>query len=167
MSFDDLMTDIVYIEKPSGLRLGPYKGALSKNSLSIMDKTLDVDHGDVIVRPLPNGKEEHFTVLRADFREDFHAIPGGYEISLRKTQQIHPRPTSVVNNVNISHSSGFQVGNQNFQSVQVALNQLLQAIDSHQGSLEQKVEAKSLLKAFLAHPLVVAVLGGVSGGVVG
>jgi hypothetical protein len=167
MAFDALMTDTVFIEKPDGRRIGPYKGALSKGSFTIMDKTLDVDHGDLLIRPLPNGKEEHYTVLRADFREDFHSIPGGYDLSLSKIQQIHSRPSSVVNNVNISNSSGFQVGNHNLQSFQVALNQLLQAIESHPGSNEQKEEAKSRLEKFLAHPLVVAVLGGVSGGLAG
>ena len=111
------MTDTVFIEKPDGRRLGPYKGVLSKSQFTIMDKTLDVDHGDLLVRPLPNGKEEHYTVLRADFREDFHAIPGGYDLSINKKQQIHSRPSSIVNNVSISNSSGFQVGNRNLQSV--------------------------------------------------
>lgn len=167
MGFDALMTDTVFIEKADGRRLGPYKGALNKSSCAIMDKGLDVDHGDLLVRPLPNGKEERYTVLRADFREDFHSIPGGYDLSLSKTQQIQPRPSSVVNNVSINNSSGFQVGNNNLQSVQLAFNQLLQAIESHPGSPEQKLEAKSRLKTFLEHPLVIAVLGGVSGGLVG
>ena len=139
------MTDTVFIEKPDGRRLGPYKGVLSRSQFTIMDKTLDVDHGDLLVRPLPNGKEEHYTVLRADFREDFHAIPGGYDLSINKKQQIHSRPSSIVNNVSISNSSGFQVGNRNLQSVQVALTQLLQAIESHPGSPEGRAVADRVL----------------------
>ena len=112
--FDVFMTETIYlIKKITGQQLGPYKCMLTGDSCAIDDKTLDVDHGDIITRTLPNGKEEQYTVLRADYREDFEAIPGGYELKLRKEQQIHKHPASVTNNVNINNSTGFQVGNDN------------------------------------------------------
>jgi len=167
MSFSDMTKDKVFIVKPSGERLGPYNSALSPNSCTIFDKTLDVDHGDTIARPLPNGKEEHYTVLRADFREDFHGIPGGYDLKLQKEQQIHKAPSSVVNNVSITHSTGVQVGDYNVQNMQTAFIALEKAIDAQSASPESKAEAKSKLNALLQHPLVVAVLGGVASGVAG
>lgn len=167
MSFSDLATDKVFIVKPSGQRLGPYNSALSPNSCTIFDKTLDVDHGDTIARPLPNGKEEHYTVLRADFREDFHGIPGGYDLKLQKEQQIHRTPSGVVNNVSITHSTGVQVGNHNLQNIQAAFVSLERAIDAQNASPESKADAKSKLKALLQHPLVVAVLGGAVGAITG
>jgi hypothetical protein len=99
MPFSDVTKDKVFIIKGNGDRIGPYSSALSPDSCTIFDKMLDVDHGDTIARPLPNGKEEHYIVLRADFRDDFHGIPGGYDLKLRKEQQIHKTPSSVVNNV--------------------------------------------------------------------
>jgi len=112
--FDVFMTETVYlIKRTTGQQLGPYKCMLTGDSCAIDDKTLDVDHGDVITRTLPNGKEEQYTVLRADYREDFEVIPGGYELKLRKEQQIHKHPANVVNNVNINNSTGFQVGDYN------------------------------------------------------
>jgi len=163
--FSSLTNDTIFIVKPSGERHGPFKSALSPDSCTVFDKTLDVDHGDTIVRPLPNGKEEHFTVLRADFREDFHGIPGGYDLKLRKEQQIHSSPSRVVNNVSISHSTGFQVGDHNIQSIQNAFAVLERAIDSQNASPEAKADAKSKLKALLQHPLIVAILGGIAGAI--
>jgi len=167
MSFSAMTTDKVFIVKPGGERLGPYKSALSSNNCTIFDKTLDVDHGDTIARPLPNGKEEHYTVLRADFREDFHGIPGGYDLKLQKEQQIHKTPSSTVNNVSITHSTGVQVGDHNIQNIQAAFVSLERAIDAQNASPESKADAKTKLKALLQHPLVVAVLGGAASGIAG
>lgn len=165
--FSDMTNDKVFIIKASGERLGPYNSALSPESCTIFDKSLDVDHGDTIARPLPNGKEEHYTVLRADFREDFHGIPGGYDLQLQKEQQIHKAPSSVVNNVSISHSTGVQVGDHNVQNMQNAFIALEKAIDAQNASPESKTDAKTRLKALLQHPLVVAILGGAVGAVAG
>lgn len=167
MSFSDMTNDKVFIVKPGGGRLGPYNSALSPNSCTIFDKTLDIDHGDTIARPLPNGKEEHYTVLRADFREDFHGIPGGFDLTLQKEQQIHRSPSSVVNNVSISHSTGVQVGNHNVQNMLAAFTSLERAIDAQHGSAESKTDAKAKLKALLQHPLVVAILTAAAGGITG
>ena len=165
--FSDLTNDEIFILKPNGERLGPYKSALTPNKCTIFDKTLDVEHGDSIARALPNGKEERYTVLRADFREDFHSIPGGYDLKLQKEQQIHSSPSRVVNNVSISHSTGFQVGDHNVQSIQNALTALERAIDAQHASSDEKSDAKSKLQALLKHSLVVAILGGIAGGIAG
>lgn len=165
--FSDMTNDTVFISKPDGERLGPYKSALSASSCTIFDKTLDVDHGDKVIRPLPNGKEEHYLVLRADYREDFHSIPGGYDLKLQKEQQIHKPSSSVVNNVSISQSTGFQIGDNNVQNIQNALRMLEKAIDGQAASADSKADAKSKLQAILQHPLVVAVLGGAASGIAG
>lgn len=161
--FSDMVTDKIFIVKNSGTRLGPYAAALSHDSCTIFNKMLDVEHGDTIARPLPNGKEEHYAVLRADFREDFHGIPGGYDLALHKEQQIFKNPSNVVNNVTISHSTGFQVGDNNVQHIQNAFLELERAIDAQDASAEAKSDVKAKLKAILQHPLVVAVLGAAAG----
>jgi hypothetical protein len=65
--FEIFMTETIYLlKKATGERLGSYKCALIGDTCAIDDKTLDIDLGDIITRTLPNGKEEHYTVLRAD-----------------------------------------------------------------------------------------------------
>lgn len=162
--FSDLTNDTIFIVKNDGARSGPYKSALSPDICTIFDKTLDVDHGDRVARPLPNGKEEHYTVLRADFREDFHGIPGGYDLKLRREQEIHQTPSRVINNVSITHSTGVQVGDHNVQSIQTAFVALEKAIEAQSASPELKEDAKEKLKSLLQHPLIVAVLGAIAGG---
>ncbi|HEL4846215.1 MULTISPECIES: hypothetical protein [Stenotrophomonas] len=110
---------------------------------------------------------EHYTALRADFREDFHGIPGGYDLKLQKEQKIHRTPSSVVNNVNITHSTGIQVRDRNLQNLQAAFVSLEKAIDAQNAPAESKADAKAKLNALLQHPLVLAVLGGVASGLAG
>lgn len=64
--------------------------------------------------------------------------------------------------VNISGSVGVTVGNNNQQTISVQLQELVEAIDKGSGSDEEKREAKSRLQAFLAHPLVSALVGAVA-----
>jgi hypothetical protein len=166
-SLSAMAKDVIFIVKSNGTRLGPYNGALSHDSCTIFNKMLDVEHGDTVTRPLPNGKEEHYAVLRADFREDFHGIPGGFDLTLEKEQQIFKNPSNIVNNVNISHSTGFQVGDHNVQHIKNAFSELERAIDAHDASADEKYEVKSKLKAVLQHPLVVAILGAAAAGIGG
>ncbi|MGK0149690.1 hypothetical protein [Pseudomonas putida] len=60
-----------------------------------------------------------------------------------------------------------QVGNYNVQNIQNSFNQLLQKIDECEATEEEKAEAKSRLSAFLEHPLVSAIVGGVAGSLPG
>jgi hypothetical protein len=69
--------------------------------------------------------------------------------------------------VNISHSTGVQVGDHNVQNMQNAFVALERAIEAQNATPESKSDAKAKLKALLQHPLVVAVLGGISGGIAG
>lgn len=76
-----------------------------------------------------------------------------------------------VQNINIGsvNDSNFQFGNDNTlnaQSVQVQLQSLVQAIDATDGTPKEKEEAKSRLRAFLEHPLVVTLLGAAVQGVI-
>jgi hypothetical protein len=61
--------------------------------------------------------------------------------------------------VRISGSVGVAVGNSNQQTISLQLQELIEAIDKGVGSEADKREAKSRLQAFLAHPLVSALVG--------
>lgn len=70
-------------------------------------------------------------------------------------------------NITISNSSGVQISSGNTQTVIDSLKLVVSAIDSINFPDEDKQEAKKQLDAFLRHPLVTSVLGGVSGGITG
>jgi hypothetical protein len=65
--------------------------------------------------------------------------------------------------VNITGSTNIIVGNQNVQAVNQIVHDLVSIIDSTTAPPEQKKEAKSLLRKFLEHPLLVAVAGSAIG----
>jgi hypothetical protein len=70
-------------------------------------------------------------------------------------------------NITFNSAANVQIGNQNTQSVVQTFNSIIEKINSSAASPEEKAEAKSLLKAFIEHPLVSSVIGGVAGGLVG
>ena len=65
--------------------------------------------------------------------------------------------------INITDSTNVVVGNNNSQVVTQTVRDLISIIESSDASSEQKVEAKSLLRRFLEHPLLAAVAGGAIG----
>lgn len=131
MPFSELLTDTVFVEKSDGTRQGPFKAAVSATSASIFDLTLDVDEGEQLVRPLPNGKNETYLVTLVEYSEGLHGIPASYTLALQKTTAIRNAPTGQTT-VHINNSSGIQVGNHNVLNIQNALNELVQRIDSTQ-----------------------------------
>lgn len=160
------MREHVFIEKADGSRIGPYKTAVSQGSATIYDAQLDVNDGERLIRPLPNGKEEVYLILSAEFSPGLHSIPPHFSLKLQKTTAIQPAQPKHTT-VNIHNSSGIQVGDHNVINIQNALSELVQRIESASASPQEKAEAKSKLAAFLAHPLVGSVLGGVAGALVG
>jgi hypothetical protein len=66
-------------------------------------------------------------------------------------------------NISITQSQGVQIGNQNIQSISTTIEQLVSGIDSLTAPEQDKKEAKSRLKAFLEHPLVVSIIGNLAG----
>lgn len=166
MNLQSLQKDQVFIVKADGTRTGPFKTTVSQGSATIFDAKLDVNDGEKLVRSLPNGKEEVYLILSAEYSPGLHSIPPHFNLKLQKTTAIQPGvPRSTT--VNIHHSTGIQVGDHNVVNIQNALNELVQRIESANATAEEKTEAKSRLSAFLAHPLVGSVLGGIAGGIAG
>lgn len=162
MNLQSLHNDKVFIEKSDGSRIGPYKTAVSQGSAVIFDSTLDVNDGERLVRPLPNGKEEVYLILSADYSPGLSVIPPHFTLTLQKTTAVQP-PSPKQTTVHIHNSTGIQVGDHNIINIQNALDELVQRIDSTSASPQDKAEAKSRLASFLAHPLVGSVLGSVAG----
>jgi len=101
--FEQLMNDTVFIANSIGERSGPYKTAISnKGEATIFDGTIDVEEGFKLIRPLPNGKEDVFTILEANYNAGLHSIPAHYSLKISKdssllNKQGSPKSTALVN----------------------------------------------------------------------
>lgn len=168
--FDQLMNDTVFIETPSRLRSGPFKTAIgSKNGLSatIFDASLDVEEGFKLVRPLPSGKNELYTILEANYSPGLHTIPPHWVLKLQKDSSLVPQRTGPQNTtINIANSQGIQIGDHNVQHIASSLVGLVEKIEASDCPSQQKAEAKGLLRQLIENPVVAAVLGGAASGVV-
>ncbi len=158
MALDRLMGDDIFIESPTGEQIGPVKASVQGNRVFVSDVSISIEEGGKILRPLPNGKAESHLILQVDFHKDPH---GGrlshYEIRTRKESSLAPAPSATT--INITHSQGIQIGDNNIQNIMASIDLLAKAIDSADASPAQKSDAKQKLKTFLAHPLTAAILG--------
>jgi hypothetical protein len=155
---DELMGDEIYIQSPNGNRVGPIKASVQRDKVYINDETLVIEEGGKILRPLPNGKCESHTILVVDFHKDPFGELSHYEVKTRKDSSLVPMPSSTT--ININNSQGIQIGDNNIQHIIGSLDQMIGAIDSSSSAAKDKSEVKSKLKAFLSHPITIAVLGG-------
>lgn len=167
--FAYLQNDTVYIENNTGIRSKPYKTAIgSKNGLSanIFEATLDVEEGWKLIRPLPNGKEELFIILEANYSPGLHSIPPHWTLKLRKENSLINKPEpKQAPIINITNSQGIQIGDQNVQHIASSLVGLVEKIESTNASVPEKEEAKGLLRELMSNPIVAAVLGSATSGV--
>ncbi len=163
-SFNRLCNEEIHIRHKDGRVSGPLKAVFGKGKFTVFDGTLDVNEGDLIDRPLPNGKAERYDVLEVNFTHKFHSIPAHIDMEVRKQGALVQFDRAKTVNIAIHNSQGFQVGDNNTQNIVDSLKQVVERIESAPGTLEEKEEVKSRLKLFLEHPLTSAVLGGAAGG---
>ncbi len=90
-------------------------------------------------------------------------VNGQFNVAGKSIQPTQPKQTTI----NISTSSDIQVGDHSVININNAINELIQRIEGSSATQQEKAEAKNKLAAFLAHPLVTSVLGGVAGALVG
>ena len=143
--FARLQNDTAYIETPTGARAGPYKtsgGSKSGFSASIFDAKLDVEEGWRLIRPLPNGKEELFTILEANYSPGLQTIPPHWTLELRKESSLatSQRPPTTIN---INNSTGIQIGDHNIQHIANSFVGLIEKIEESSASPQAKEERGS------------------------
>ena len=167
--FASLQNDTVYIENGDGERSVSYKTAIgSKGGLSatIFEKSLDVEEGWKLIRALPNGKEESYTILETNYNAGLHSIPASWKLKLKKDSSlIHKSPVQKNTTINISNSQGIQVGDHNVQNIETGLKELVEQINSSSVNDSEKQEAKSALRQLMDNPVVAGVLGGATSGI--
>ncbi len=160
--FSALHNDTVFIQKASGERIGPYKTSVGSKggfSASIFDVALDVEEGWQLIRPLPNGKDEKFTILEANYSSGLGGIPPHWTLKLRKESSLAAAP-SPRTTINIANSQGIQIGDHNVQNIANSLVGLIEKIEASNASHAEKVAAKGLLRHLLENATIAAVLGG-------
>jgi hypothetical protein len=164
--FTSLLNEEVYIQSPDGQRQGPFKTTIGKGSAMIFDKTIDVEEGYKLLKPLPNGKEEVYTIIETKFTPNFHSIPAHYALKVRKDSSLVDRNYPSKNTtVNIHNSHGFQVGDHNVQTIAISLQALANRINEAGVSEPEKVEARGMLRQLMENPLVASILGGLASGI--
>ena len=154
------------VEKDDSSVLGPYKAIFAGATIVITDENADVEEGDVILRALPNGKDERSIVTEAKFFEKMQSIGAHYQIKYTKTGTSKMQKPSA-QNITINNAQSVQVGDNNTQNIVNAFEALKEQIESSDSTPEQKEEAKLLLSKLASHPLVVSILGAATGGLVG
>lgn len=165
--FKQLCKDTIVIRHQDGRTTGPLKAAFSADTFRIFDDQLDVSEGDIVDRPLPNGKAERYDILHVEFSQGLHAIPPSFALHIQKQGSLVPFKEQPVTNISIANSQGFQVGDHNTQNIVECFKQMIDRIDQGEGTPEEKAEVKSRLRTFLEHPLTAAAVGGAVGGLMG
>ncbi|MDP1992173.1 MAG: RIP homotypic interaction motif-containing protein [Syntrophales bacterium] len=164
--FTELLNEEVYIVAPNGERQGPFKTAIGKGSATIFDETIDVEEGYKLVKPLPNGKAEIYTIVETKHNNDFHGIPAHYALKVRKDSSLVDRnqpPKSTT--VNIHNSHGFQIGDHNVQTIAISLQALLNKINESSVTEPEKAAARGKLRQLIENPVIASILGGLASGI--
>jgi len=161
MIFAEDLHDTVYIVNSEGYRHGPYKTSLSPTSAFIFKDDIDINEGDTLTRFVGN-KEERYVIRLAHFTQTpDRDIPSHWNLTLEKESAIPSKTAAQAGSTyHISHSTGFQAGNNNNLTIQNAIAELIQRIDDANDTEESKTDAKGRLNAFLSHPLVTTIVGG-------
>jgi hypothetical protein len=158
MSISNLMNDEIYIQSRDGKQVGPVKAVIQRNQVIINAEDLVIQEGGKILRPLPDGKSEAYTILEVIFHKDpFGGEIPHYEIITRKDLSLVDAPGNTT--INITDSHEVKIGKHNARNIIRALEMLTNAIESSDAAVEEKTDAKAKLKAFLIHPLTVNLLG--------
>lgn len=166
MSMRSFINDEVVLVNAPGEQSKPYPCIFSKDSVRILEEAIDVTEGDKVLRTLPNGITETYTVLEVEFFRGKGSFATHYSLRTRKDSSLVPPPGGKTTNVTISHSQGFQVGDHNVQHITNAFAQLVQEIEASDAPAEQKAEVRARLLGLISHPLVNTVLGAGAGGLI-
>jgi hypothetical protein len=113
---------------------------------------------------LPNGKEELFTILEANYSPGLHSIPSHWTLQLKKDSSLAAGPRAATR-INIDNSSGIQIGDHNVQHIANSFVGLVERIEASNTSAQDKAQAKGLLRDVLENPTVTAILGSATAGI--
>jgi hypothetical protein len=84
MGFASLLADKVTIVKRNGDRHENIAASVQTEKIFIQRADILIESGDHISRNMSNGGQETFTVIDPGFHEEFHGIPAGYQMRVKK-----------------------------------------------------------------------------------
>lgn len=84
MGFSSLMTDTITILKKDGARWDSIKASVQTGKIFIHSSDYLIESGDLVQRKMSNGGQETFEVIDPGFHEQFHGIPAGYQMVVKK-----------------------------------------------------------------------------------
>ncbi len=156
MGFSSLMTDTVSVLKKDGRRFDGIKASVQKGKIFMSGCTLLIESGDLIQRKMSNGGEETFEVIDPGFHEQFHSIPAGYQMTVKKLGI--PEAQKAVQNITYNVAGPNARINQNSidNSVNIAnvhpdvaeyIEALRSAVQAAELVAEQKKTAKEVIDA--------------------
>ncbi|NWL48425.1 hypothetical protein DM819_21790 [Pseudomonas hunanensis] len=163
--FESLHTDRVWLVKQDGRRLGPFNTRIGPKA-SIFEPSLDVDEGDLLERPLPNGKVEIHRIVECDYSRGLPGIGPHWSLTLRKGPE-KEKAQAMQTIVNIHNSENIQVGDHNTQHIEQGLADLLKKIEQSGAPQDEVEQAKGQVAKMLEHPLVSSILGSGVGALIG
>ena len=173
--FDALANDQIQLNK-HGASVGTFKAQVSKDTILTQAKGVRFEPGDHIIRMLPRtgpGGFEDFWVVEAHYLQGPKGLGAAdlshWEIKVTKTDPATVPPPTVqpAPQITVTDSQNVQIGNQNTQTIGVALEELVALINSADATKQEKEEAKGMLRKLLEHPVVVSVLGSAVGAAIG
>ncbi len=158
MRFDGLLTDDIFIVESNGKHQGPIKASVQGTKIYVFDKLSTIKEGNKILRSLPNGRSESYTILGVTFHEG-PANEGlsHSEIATQKDSALVETPSS--GTTKVSGSYNIQIGDGNIKNIVESLEVLLKSIELSDVSADQKAGVKKHIKSFLDHPIISSVLG--------
>src|SRR5262245_63238297 len=116
--FKELLNDKVFVQKKTGEKRGPFDTAVTTDKgrlqAPIFDESLDVEVGDTLLRPLPDGREETFEIVDVQFTRGLESIPSSWDLTLSKGC-LRAKTSTIT--MNISNSQGIQICYMNIHQI--------------------------------------------------
>ncbi|WP_065494305.1 RIP homotypic interaction motif-containing protein [Burkholderia sp. CCA53] len=168
--FASMHTDTVRVESPDGTQSGTYMTKIgAKNgyhAATVFDESFIGAEGWILSRELPNGREDTYKIVEANYSKGISGIPPHWSLKLYKDASLlHVAQGKPAPSITINHSHGIQIGDHNVQHIASSLAGLIEKIDGSAASAQEKEEAKNLVGKLLESPVVASVLGGTVSGV--
>ena len=170
-----LFNDIVTVIDQAGKTRGQTQAVVDKNSISTKDTSLLVEVGDTIVRELPHGRKETFSVTHVQFHRGLGPIEDFYEITTGNPNASPNRPTepgvsvyvtdspharvnlnSIDNSSNVVNTQAHEVFQRTRHLLETELEDnaeraaLLQSVDEMESAHETRDEFIARYKDFMA-----------------
>jgi hypothetical protein len=138
--FDALETDIVsLLKKATGEIINNIKASVQANKIFTTGGHVLIESGDLIYRKMTNGGEETYQVIDPGFHEEFHGMPAGYQIKVKKLGL----PEAETEKHNIVYNISFTGNNNRFNKDSLDqstnISKIQKKIDEHLESLRKEI----------------------------